>query len=88
MNNIVFNKLIHIYVVQSFLSVFSLFNFIYIDTDWVNVNRGLFICDACCSIHRSLGRHVSQIKSLNADWCPVTFNVSTFLNLMIRIINI
>lgn len=46
-----------------------------LDPDWIVVNRGLYICDECCSIHRSLGRHISQIKSLNADWCPITLNV-------------
>ncbi|VVC45781.1 Hypothetical protein CINCED_3A007521 [Cinara cedri] len=45
------------------------------DPDWVIINRGLYICDECCSIHRSLGRHVSQIKSLTADWCVVTLNM-------------
>lgn len=50
-----------------------------LDPDWVIVNRGLYVCDECCSIHRSLGRHISQIKSLSADWCPTTLNVSLFL---------
>uniref|UniRef100_A0A2S2PZ11 ARF GTPase-activating protein GIT2 n=1 Tax=Sipha flava TaxID=143950 RepID=A0A2S2PZ11_9HEMI len=45
------------------------------DSNWVIVNRGLYICDECCSIHRSLGRHVSQIKSLSAEWCPITLNM-------------
>ncbi|KAL4091738.1 hypothetical protein QTP88_026384 [Uroleucon formosanum] len=45
------------------------------DSDWIVVNRGLYICDECCSIHRSLGRHISQIKSLSADWNPITLNM-------------
>ncbi|XP_050533134.1 ARF GTPase-activating protein GIT2 [Daktulosphaira vitifoliae] len=45
------------------------------DPTWVIVNRGLFICDECCSIHRSLGRHISQIKSLNAEWCSSTLSM-------------
>lgn len=53
-------------------------NFLFVDPDWVIVNRGLYICDECCSIHRSLGRHISQIKSLSAEWCPTTLNVSVF----------
>lgn len=29
------------------------------------------MCDGCCSVHLSLGRHVSQIKSLKkGSWCP------------------
>lgn len=43
------------------------------------MNRGLFVCDECCSIHRSLGRHISQIKYLNADWCPTTLSVNNYL---------
>ncbi|ESN94038.1 hypothetical protein HELRODRAFT_193811 [Helobdella robusta] len=41
------------------------------DPGWVSVNRGVLICDGCCSVHLSLGRHVSQIKSLKkGSWCP------------------
>ncbi|XP_063983780.1 ARF GTPase-activating protein GIT2 [Diachasmimorpha longicaudata] len=32
---------------------------------WASVNRAILLCDECCSIHRSLGRHVSHIKSLH-----------------------
>ncbi|KAF6205510.1 hypothetical protein GE061_019683 [Apolygus lucorum] len=35
-----------------------------LDPPWALVNRGLLVCDECCSIHRSLGRHISQVKSL------------------------
>ncbi|XP_014284303.1 ARF GTPase-activating protein GIT2 [Halyomorpha halys] len=35
-----------------------------LDPPWALVNRGLLICDECCSIHRSLGRHISQVRSL------------------------
>ncbi|TKC43379.1 hypothetical protein EI555_002370, partial [Monodon monoceros] len=31
------------------------------DPSWASVNRGTFICDECCSVHRSLGRHISQM---------------------------
>ncbi|PAA68651.1 hypothetical protein BOX15_Mlig007453g1 [Macrostomum lignano] len=31
---------------------------------WASLNRCVLMCDACCSIHRSLGRHLSQVKSL------------------------
>lgn len=56
--------------------LFSSYLILCLDSDWIIVNRGLYVCDECCSIHRSLGRHISQIKSLNAEWCPVTLNVS------------
>ncbi|XP_032425517.1 ARF GTPase-activating protein GIT2b isoform X2 [Xiphophorus hellerii] len=31
---------------------------------WASVNRGVLICDECCSIHRGLGRHSSQVRHL------------------------
>ncbi|XP_055347532.1 ARF GTPase-activating protein GIT2-like [Paramacrobiotus metropolitanus] len=34
------------------------------DATWASVNRGVLICEECCSIHRVLGRHVTQVKPL------------------------
>ncbi|XP_055017291.1 ARF GTPase-activating protein GIT2a isoform X5 [Boleophthalmus pectinirostris] len=34
------------------------------DPHWASVNRGVLICDECCSVHRSLGRHSSQVRHL------------------------
>uniref|UniRef100_A0A8C2I1N1 G protein-coupled receptor kinase interacting ArfGAP 2b n=1 Tax=Cyprinus carpio TaxID=7962 RepID=A0A8C2I1N1_CYPCA len=31
---------------------------------WASINRGVLICDECCSIHRGLGRHSSQVRHL------------------------
>ena len=31
---------------------------------WASVNRGILLCSDCCSVHRSLGRHISHIKCL------------------------
>ncbi|XP_059154314.1 ARF GTPase-activating protein GIT2-like isoform X2 [Physella acuta] len=37
---------------------------------WASINRGVLICDECCSVHRSLGRHISQVKNLKrGSWC-------------------
>ncbi|CAL1537699.1 unnamed protein product [Lymnaea stagnalis] len=37
---------------------------------WASINRGVLICDECCSVHRSLGRHISQVKNLKkGQWC-------------------
>ncbi|CAB0012786.1 unnamed protein product [Nesidiocoris tenuis] len=40
-----------------------------LDPPWALVNRGLLVCDECCSVHRSLGKHISDVKSLKrAHW--------------------
>ncbi|XP_053558071.1 ARF GTPase-activating protein GIT2 isoform X1 [Bombina bombina] len=41
------------------------------DPRWASVNRGVLICDECCSVHRSLGRHISQVRHLkHTPWPP------------------
>uniref|UniRef100_A0A8C5LHW1 GIT ArfGAP 2 n=1 Tax=Leptobrachium leishanense TaxID=445787 RepID=A0A8C5LHW1_9ANUR len=38
---------------------------------WASINRGVLICDECCSVHRSLGRHISQVRHLkHTPWPP------------------
>ncbi|XP_047426677.1 ARF GTPase-activating protein GIT2b isoform X2 [Mugil cephalus] len=37
---------------------------------WASVNRGVLICDECCSIHRGLGRHSSQVRHLTHSAWP------------------
>lgn len=61
-----------------FLLIINLkFFFSFADVTWAIINRGLLICDECCSIHRSLGRHISQLKSLNkGDWRSSQLNVN------------
>lgn len=47
------------------------------DPTWVSINRGILLCINCCSIHRSLGRHVSQVKSLQkSTWNKSQLDVS------------
>uniref|UniRef100_A0A674IP91 GIT ArfGAP 1 n=1 Tax=Terrapene triunguis TaxID=2587831 RepID=A0A674IP91_9SAUR len=39
------------------------------DPGWASINRGVLICDECCSVHRSLGRHISIVKHLrHSPW--------------------
>jgi len=38
---------------------------------WASINIGCFVCLSCSGIHRSLGTHVSQVRSVDLDtWKP------------------
>ncbi|OWA49955.1 ARF GTPase-activating protein GIT2 [Hypsibius exemplaris] len=50
------------------------------DAPWASLNRGVLICDECCSVHRILGRHISQVKSLKkSPWAPSQLTMVTLL---------
>ncbi|KAM7231667.1 hypothetical protein CapIbe_016428 [Capra ibex] len=41
------------------------------DPGWASISRGVLVCDECCSVHRSLGRHISIVKHLrHSAWPP------------------
>ncbi|XP_019327309.1 PREDICTED: LOW QUALITY PROTEIN: ARF GTPase-activating protein GIT1 [Aptenodytes forsteri] len=44
------------------------------DPGWASINRGVLICDECCSVHRSLGRgrHISIVQPLRHSPWPTT----------------
>ncbi|CAF2024137.1 unnamed protein product [Rotaria magnacalcarata] len=45
-------------------------------SQWCSINHGVLLCDECCSVHLSLGRHVSQIKSFKRNyWSPSQLNL-------------
>ncbi|KAK1806904.1 hypothetical protein P4O66_005390 [Electrophorus voltai] len=52
------------------------------DPQWASVNRAVLICDQCCSVHRSLGRHSSQVRHLtHMAWPPTQLQmVQTLYN--------
>lgn len=42
-----------------------------VDPRWASTNLGVFVCIRCSGIHRSLGVHISRIKSIDLDtWTP------------------
>ncbi|XP_028038182.1 ARF GTPase-activating protein GIT2 isoform X2 [Bombyx mandarina] len=46
------------------------------DPSWASINRGLLLCAECCSVHRSMGRHISHVKSLRqGSWPPSLLNM-------------
>ncbi|XP_026674278.1 ARF GTPase-activating protein GIT1 isoform X2 [Ceratina calcarata] len=53
----------------------------FVEPGWASLNRAILLCDDCCGIHRSLGRHVSQIKSLHKSvWHMNLLNMVRTLN--------
>ncbi|KAL9540716.1 hypothetical protein PS6_010627 [Mucor atramentarius] len=41
------------------------------DPKWASWNLGIFICIRCSGTHRSLGTHISKVKSVDLDtWIP------------------
>ncbi|KAM3961780.1 ARF GTPase-activating protein GIT1 [Aphomia sociella] len=42
------------------------------DPSWASINRGLLLCAECCSVHRSMGRHISHVKSLRQGTWPTS----------------
>ncbi|XP_064595706.1 arf-GAP with dual PH domain-containing protein 1-like isoform X2 [Liolophura sinensis] len=37
------------------------------DPEWASYNIGVFLCQDCAGIHRSMGTHISKIKSIKLD---------------------
>jgi Arf-GAP/SH3 domain/ANK repeat/PH domain-containing protein len=47
--------------------------------DWVSINLGIVICIECSGIHRSLGTHISKVRSLTLDPNAFTMDVVEIL---------
>ena len=53
----------------------------YADPAWASINKCILLCSECVSVHRSLGRHVSIVKSLRqGTWSPSVLNFLNQLN--------
>lgn len=38
-----------------------------VNPEWASINLGIFVCVNCSGIHRNLGVHISQVRSLILD---------------------
>jgi Arf-GAP with SH3 domain, ANK repeat and PH domain-containing protein len=47
--------------------------------EWVSINLGIIICIECGGIHRSLGTHISKVRSLTLDPNAFTLDVIELL---------
>lgn len=53
-----------------------MFQFLSSGPDWASINLGILVCIECSGIHRSLGVHVSKVRSLTLDkWEEPTVKV-------------
>ncbi|KAF8938116.1 hypothetical protein EDD21DRAFT_324425 [Dissophora ornata] len=50
--------------------------------DWCVINLGILICIECSGIHRSLGTHISKVRSLTLDTTSYTRDLFEFIRSM------
>ena len=50
-----------------------------VKTEWVSINLGIVLCIECSGIHRSLGTHISKIRSLTLDITSFTTDIVELL---------
>ncbi|KAI9848710.1 MAG: hypothetical protein M1837_006797 [Sclerophora amabilis] len=50
-----------------------------IKTEWVSINLGIVLCIECGGIHRSLGTHISKVRSLTLDTISFTTDIVELL---------
>jgi Arf-GAP/SH3 domain/ANK repeat/PH domain-containing protein len=50
--------------------------------EWVSINLGIILCIECSGIHRSLGTHISKVRSLTLDTSAFTPDIIELLLLV------
>ena len=50
--------------------------------EWVSINLGIILCIECSGIHRSLGTHISKVRSLTLDIKSFTVDIVEILLLL------
>jgi Arf-GAP/SH3 domain/ANK repeat/PH domain-containing protein len=50
--------------------------------EWVSINLGIIVCIECSGIHRSLGTHISKVRSLTLDITSFTPDIIEILLLI------
>ncbi|KAI1810097.1 ArfGap-domain-containing protein [Poronia punctata] len=50
--------------------------------EWVSINLGIILCIECSGIHRSLGTHISKVRSLTLDINSFTLDIIELLLLV------
>lgn len=53
-----------------------------VKTEWVSINLGIVLCIECSGIHRSLGTHISKVRSLTLDTTSFTTDIVELLLLV------
>ncbi|TVY68826.1 Protein csx2 [Lachnellula suecica] len=51
-------------------------------TEWVSINLAIILCIECSGIHRSLGTHISKVRSLTLDINSFTLDIVELLLLV------
>ena len=66
----------HLYPGQLKITKANFYFFFFLGPDWASINLGILVCIECSGIHRSLGVHVSKVRSLTLDkWEEQTVKV-------------
>ncbi|KAI1333302.1 ArfGap-domain-containing protein [Xylariaceae sp. FL0255] len=53
-----------------------------VKVEWVSINLGIILCIECSGIHRSLGTHISKVRSLTLDITSFTTDIIELLLLV------